>query len=335
MSRVDPGGRLGADLEAIETWAGSRVLVFGDAILDRYYHGQVNRISPEAPVPVVRLDKEEARLGGAANVVANLARLGGEPRFVTVVGDDDEGGRLRELLRATGVDDSGLVVEPGRASTSKARLLARRQQVARLDRESDGPLRAATAAAVLDRALAALDEVDGVVVSDYAKGLIDGRTLAPLLVAARERGLPVVIDPKVRNFELYAPATLLTPNLQETASLTAREFDGDETIASAAAEILARLGVDGVLVTLGERGMLLCMRGAEPEKIEAHAREVYDVTGAGDTVAATLGLGLSAGLEPLRVARWANAAGALAVGHSGTAAVSREELELAVREARL
>jgi D-beta-D-heptose 7-phosphate kinase/D-beta-D-heptose 1-phosphate adenosyltransferase len=317
-------------LAAAGRLAGRRVLVVGDVILDRYVVGSVERISPEAPVPVVRWLREESRAGGAANVVHNLAALGLRPSVVSAIGDDAAGDALAVLMAGWGVDAGGLVRVPGRPTVEKTRVLARHQQVLRLDREDDSPFPAPTAEAVLERALGALDAADAVVVSDYAKGLLDGRVLGPLLEAARRRGTPVVVDPKVRHFGLYAPATVITPNTLEAAGATGREIRGDEDAAAAARAILDRLAIDAVLLTRGEHGMLLLERGGSPFFIHARAREVYDVTGAGDTVVAALSAALAAGLPLGAGAELANAAAAIAVGKLGTVAVSFEELRNAL-----
>ncbi|MCU0223200.1 MAG: D-glycero-beta-D-manno-heptose-7-phosphate kinase [Acidobacteria bacterium] len=317
-------------LAAAGRLAGRRVLVVGDVILDRYVVGSVERISPEAPVPVVRWLREESRAGGAANVVHNLAALGLRPGIASAIGDDAAGDALAAMMAGWGVDAGGLVRVPGRPTVEKTRVLARHQQVLRLDREDDSPVSGPTAEAVLERALGALDAADAVVVSDYAKGLLDGRVLGPLLEAARRRGTPVVVDPKVRHFGLYAPATVITPNTLEAAGATGREIRGDADASAAAQVILDRLAIDAVLLTRGEHGMLLLERGGSPRFIHARAREVYDVTGAGDTVVAALAAALAAGLPLAAGAELANAAAAVAVGKLGTVAVSFDELRTAL-----
>lgn len=311
----------------LEALRGRKVLVVGDAILDRYVHGSVDRISPEAPVPVVRLHGEEARLGGAANVVANLVALGLSPVLVAARGDDEHGKNLSALLEHHGVDPGFLVQVPGRPTTVKTRVLARHQQVVRLDFEDDRPLPETASRSILERTVQALGSVEGLVVSDYAKGVLDDRSLPKILTEARRRGLPVVVDPKIRHFPLYTPATVITPNQSEAARATAREIHDEAGALAAAREILERLEVAAVLVTRGEEGMLLVPRTGTPESIKARAREVYDVTGAGDTVVAALGGALAAGMALSRAAHWANLAAAVAVGRLGTAAVGLEELK--------
>jgi len=321
MSRETP-----LDPAALGRLPGRRVLVVGDVIVDRYLHGRVERISPEAPVPVVRLEGEELRPGGAANVAVNLRALGVEVDLVAVVGRDGGAERLGGLLRDAGVDPSGLLPVTGRPTTVKSRVLARHQQVLRLDEEDDHPVPDDVARALVDRAVELLGRAEALVVSDYAKGLLDGRSLPVLLGEAAARGVPVVIDPKIRHFELYSPATVITPNQAELARATAREIRSPGEVAAAAREVHGRLRLAAVLVTRGEEGMLLVPREGEPLEIPALAREVYDVTGAGDTVTAVLAAGLAAGFDLPQAARWANLAAAVAVGRLGTAAVSREEL---------
>ncbi|UCF67354.1 MAG: D-glycero-beta-D-manno-heptose-7-phosphate kinase [Acidobacteriota bacterium] len=324
----------GAAEDPLQHWSGRRVLVVGEVILDRYEHGHVERISPEAPVPVVRLERRETRLGGAANVIANLVSLGATPRLMTVVGDDAAGEEVRGLLRALGVELDGVLTSADRPTPVKTRVLARHQQVVRLDEERDHPLGDVQARALLDGAADQLASVEGLIVSDYAKGLLDRRSLPPLLACARQRGLPTVIDPKVRHFELYTPATLITPNQMEAGRAAAIEIRTQDDVLAAARLILRRLELEAVLVTRGEEGMLLVPRQGAACAIAAQAREVFDVTGAGDTVAATVGLALAAGEPVERAARWANAAAAVAVGHLGTAAVTRDELRAMAGGAR-
>ena len=310
-----------------ESWRGHRLVVIGDVLLDRYVSGRVERISPEAPVPIVRLAGEESRPGGAANVAANVLALGAQARVVSVVGDDEEGRSLAELLAARGVDPADLVLVPGRPTPAKTRVISQHQQMIRLDREDDAPIPDWAVEALMDRYRAALEGAAGLIISDYAKGLLDRRSLPEVLRLAGEMGIPAVVDPKIRNFDFYSPATVLTPNQGEAARATAREIREPADVLAAARQILSLLEVEGVLVTLGEQGMLLVPREGKPTAIPARAREVYDVTGAGDTVAAALGVALAAGKSLVGAARLANAAAAIAVGHLGTATVSAAELE--------
>ncbi len=310
-----------------EQLSGRRVVVLGDVILDRYLHGSVDRISPEAPVPVVRLRQQEIRAGGAANVALNIAALGARPQLVTVIGEDESGRALSALLAAKQVDASAAVVDSLRPTTVKTRVLARHQQVVRIDDEDDSPIDDRLAELVCNHAVAALQGAEALVISDYAKGLLDARVLTPVLDAARRAGVPSVVDPKRAIFSLYQPATLITPNQGEIARATAHEILAESDVLAAAWVLLERLSLEAVLVTRGEAGMLLVPRQGEAVSINAEAREVFDVTGAGDTVAATLAAMLAARIPLAEAARWANTAAAISVGRLGTAAVSVLELE--------
>ena len=309
------------------SWAGKRLVVIGDVLLDRYLHGRVERISPEAPVPVVRLEGEEERPGGAANVAANVLALGGQVDLLSVIGDDAAGQRLRRWCSDSGIDPAGLRIDSRRPTPVKTRVLSRHQQMIRLDQEDDTPLDGETGAWLESAAERVLAGADGVIVSDYAKGVIGSRSLGGILRRARQRSLPVVIDPKIRNFDAYQPATVITPNQAEAAAAAGREIREMDDARLAAGRILERLEVEAVLITRGEHGMLLVPRRGAPTTIPARAREVFDVTGAGDTVAAVLGIALAAGEEVVRAARLANAAAALAVARLGTAVVAAEEFD--------
>lgn len=314
------------ELLDLDSLSGRRLLVVGDVILDRYIRGSVDRISPEAPVPVVRVRGEDHRPGGAANVAANLTAVGARAELISAVGNDDGGAILSRLIEERGVIPR-FVPTADRPTSVKTRIIAQHQQVVRLDQEEDHPIPQAVAEEVLAKALVLLNGCDGLIISDYAKGLLDERTLPPLLRAARNMGVPAVIDPKIRHFPLYQPATVVTPNLLEASRATGSEIPRDQAgIETLARSILDRLDLNAVLITLGEAGMFLLPRDREPLLIQAQAREVFDVTGAGDTVTAVLGAALAGGLGLERAARWANAAAAVAVGRLGTVAVTRQDL---------
>lgn len=314
-------------MSAFDSWRDLPVVVVGDAILDTYLRGRVDRISPEAPVPVVRRLAEEDRPGGAANVAANVAALTARPILVSLVGDDDGAAMLRAEMLRRGVATEGLVEVRGRPTTRKVRVMAQNQQIVRLDNEEDRPVPDEVAEEIVARAEATLEGARALILSDYAKGALDSRSIPRLLAAARGRGIPAIVDPKLRHFSLFVPATVITPNQAEIAAATARELADAADVSSAAGELLGRMDVDAVLVTRGEAGMLLARRGVDPQVIPARAREVYDVTGAGDTVTAVLAVALAAGLPVDRAARLANEAASLAVGRIGTAAITLPELE--------
>jgi D-beta-D-heptose 7-phosphate kinase/D-beta-D-heptose 1-phosphate adenosyltransferase len=302
------------------------ILVYGDVMLDEFVWGDVTRISPEGPVPVVDVRRESVHLGGAANVLANMVALGARASVVGVVGSDAAGKRLRAELKETTASADTLVVDKSRPTTLKTRIIAHSQLVVRADREQRAPVDAATEERIIDALTESLKEADAFVVSDYDKGAVTPRVLSEILPAAYGRGIPVLVDPKIRNFDFYRPATLVTPNHHEALRLTNTEGQGDEDLKRAAHLIRGRLDCDSVLITRGERGMMLLESYHEPVYVETVAREVYDVTGAGDTVIATLAAALSAGATMLEAAILANHAAGIVVGKVGTATASAEEL---------
>src|SRR2546423_2024839 len=280
------------------------VVVFGDVMLDEFVWGDVTRISPEAPVPVVDIRRESVHLGGAANVLANLRSLGARAAVVGVVGGDRAGERGRAELHEAGALDAeeGLIVDVSRPTTVKTRIIAHSQWVVRADRERRAPVDGP----VEERIIAALEKLlrgaDALVVSDYDKGAVTPRVLDRVLPAAEVAGVPVLVDPKIRNFNSYRPATLVTPNHHEALRLTNSEDDTDKGVARAARAIRERLMCRSVLITRGERGMMLLEGEGEPVFVSTAAREVYDVTGAGDTVIATLAASLAAGASLVEAA---------------------------------
>ena len=308
-----------------------KVLVLGDVMLDRFVWGSVSRISPEAPVPVVEIRKETTCPGGAANVAANIGSLGGEPHPLAVVGHDLEGELLRDAFRDLGAPTGGLVVDKGRATTVKTRIIAHNQQVCRTDREDKEPLTAAVQRKVVAWFHAHLETMDAVIVSDYAKGLIFPALLRRILPAARAARKIVCVDPKLRNLAAYRPATVITPNHAETELAAATVIRSEKDLVRAGRKILRQTGIDALLVTRGEQGMALFEDNSTVTLIPTLAREVYDVTGAGDTVISTLALGLVAGLSVLEAAVLSNIAAGIVVGKLGTASVTPDELIAGIR----
>ncbi len=304
------------------------VTVYGDVMLDEFVWGEATRISPEAPVPVVDINRESVHLGGAANVLANLFALGARARVVGVVGNDRTGERLREELSEAGalhaVDD--LVIDSTRPTTLKTRIIAHshghNQTLVRADRERRSPVGAETEDRLIKALAEAIRHSDAFVVSDYDKGAVTPRVLGEVLPLAMKRGIPVLVDPKIRNFDFYRPATLVTPNHHEALRLANSEDPSDDGLTRAAQTLRERLDCEAVLITRGERGMMLLERAREPLYVETVAREVYDVTGAGDTVIAAL----SAGATTFEAAVLANHAAGVVVGKLGTATADREEL---------
>ena len=293
-------------------------------MLDVYLRGDVDRISPEAPVPVVRVRSRTLALGGAANVAQNVAAAGASCALVAAVGADDVAGRTLcdELARIQGDSDS--LVRVARATTTKTRVLARAQQVVRFDEEDDADLSGDDVERVLASVSAAVSRADALVLEDYNKGVLVPSVIEAAMQAARGRGIPIVVDPKYRNFFLYRGATIFKPNRRELEAALGAAVDLEH--AEALPATFARLGVEHLLLTLGEHGMALVSAGGEIERVPTAAREVYDVVGAGDTVTAYLALILGAGGSALEAAVIANYAAGVEVGKLGAATVSAEEV---------
>lgn len=313
--------------ELLSAMRDRKIVVLGDVMLDEFVWGDVTRISPEAPVPVVDIRRESVHLGGAANVLANVVALGAKACVVGVVGDDPAGKRLRADLKeaSPAQSDDYLVTDAGRPSTTKTRIIAHSQLVVRADREQRTPVNGNTEKQILDSLRQALEDADAFVVSDYDKGVVTPRILAEILPAAYAR-VPVLIDPKIRNFAHYRPASLITPNHHEALRLTNLEVDSDDGLYEAARAIRGQLGCDAVLITRGDRGIMLLEGDNDPVFVATAAREVYDVTGAGDTVIATLAAALAAGATMLEAASLANHAAGIVVAKVGTATTSAAEL---------
>ena len=305
------------------------LLVVGDLMLDRFVHGTVERISPEGPIPVLSVAREAAMLGGAGNVLRNLAALGIPAQLLALAGDDEDATRLRTLIADEGLD-AELVCEAGRATTVKTRYLAGGQHLLRADRETSRPAAAQSRAALLDKADAAFGQVKGLVLSDYGKGVLEPGLLGSLIARARGAGLPVVVDPKGPDFQRYRGATVITPNQRELGEALGRRLESDDELLAGARDLLESLDLSALLVTRGAKGMTLIAReiggGLSDRRLPAQAREVYDVSGAGDTVAAVVAAGLAAGLSIADAAALANAAAGVVVGKVGTAVLRRPEL---------
>ncbi len=313
--------------ELIDKFASRRITVFGDVMLDRFMIGRVGRISPEAPVPVVVFDHEEIRLGGAANVAHNLRALGGAVDLIGVIGEDDSASQLKGELAARSIHSTGLITDPQRRTTTKLRVVTtRNQQVSRIDFESEHEVGTEIEEALAQQVEMRAHAAQVVLVSDYQKGVVTRRSMAHLLSFAHSNGLPVIVDPKVPHIDYYAGAALVTPNHVEAESATNSRISTNEDARKAAAALRQRIGVDSVLITRGEHGMWLDHAGNDGY-LPASAREVADVTGAGDTVIATLALAIAAGATMVEAARLANEAASIVVGKFGAATVSPEELK--------
>jgi D-beta-D-heptose 7-phosphate kinase/D-beta-D-heptose 1-phosphate adenosyltransferase len=306
------------------------VLVIGDVMLDQFQIGRVTRISPEAPVPIVQFAREENRIGGAANVAHNIVALGGRADLVGLVGRDKNASILRQALGESNLTADGLIEDSSRPTTTKVRVVTdRHQQVARVDYEHDGEAADTVENALVERASALAARAGAIVVSDYLKGCITPRLVRELVGVARARRIPLLIDPKIPHIDYYAGASLVTPNHHEAEVATHSRIRTDDEAASAARRFRERAGCEGVLITRGEHGMWL-LDGEVEGALPATAREVADVTGAGDTVIATLALALAAGATSPEAARLANHAAGLVVGKFGPATISAEELLAAV-----
>jgi D-glycero-beta-D-manno-heptose-7-phosphate kinase len=310
----------------IQRMAESRVIVVGDVMLDQFIFGHVGRISPEAPVPVVTYNHEQHRAGGAANVALNARGLGANVELVGVVGEDEAAGKLKDLLRAAEVAPRGLVTDLERRTTTKVRIVTtRNQQVARVDYENDNEVGRAIEDAVANVISARSDGAGAIVVSDYLKGVVTRRLMAHVIATGQRRAVPVLVDPKIPHLEYYAGASLVTPNNHEAETATHLRIRSDEDARNAARVFRQRARCEGVLITRGEHGMWLAHDLAEGH-LPAAAREVSDVTGAGDTVVATLALALASGATWAEAAQVANEAAGIVVGKFGPATVSAEEL---------
>lgn len=311
----------------IGRFARVRVLVAGDLMLDHFVWGKVERISPEAPVPVVQVTDESRRLGGAANVMHNVRALGGQVIACGVVGADAAGRELVHELRRLGVDVAGVIQSRGAATTRKTRIIAHQQQVVRLDREDAAQADSTAAARARGFLLGNVHSADVVVVSDYGKGLITPALLAALAALRARRAFPLVIDPKKVNFAHYRLPSLVTPNRDEASLAAGIDIGDGRSLSRAGAALLERWQAEAVLITRGEQGMSLFVPGAAERHFSTVARRVYDVTGAGDTVVATCALALGAGAGLETAAILANHAAGIVVGEVGTATVSAQQLK--------
>ncbi|MDQ3799097.1 MAG: D-glycero-beta-D-manno-heptose-7-phosphate kinase [Acidobacteriota bacterium] len=304
-----------------------KILIIGDVMLDRYWWGSVSRISPEAPVPVVQLEKTSLAPGGAANVAVNIASLGAAPRLVGVIGDDDEGKCLSRALGKSNISSDLLLTQKERPTTVKTRIVAHNQHVVRIDNEKTNFLTAEEEEKLWFSIESELDEADLILISDYAKGLLSKNLLTRLITKARGNGKHVLVDPKGKDYTKYSGATLLTPNRRE--AIEACHFEEHQVaddITLAGEALISGLNLEALLITQGENGMTLFQRGTKPIHFQTKARTVYDVTGAGDTVIATLAVALAAGANLLQAAELSNISAGLVVEEVGTTTINQEKL---------
>jgi rfaE bifunctional protein kinase chain/domain len=310
----------------VKQFKGKRVLVVGDVMLDEYVLGEVQRISPEAPVPVVRAAQREYAPGGAANAAANIAGLGGQVALAGLVGDDAAGKKLREASERSGIQEFGLLVDPARPTTTKMRVVAEHQQIVRIDSEATRPISPPLERLLMNWVAGRMGHVRACVISDYAKGVVTPSLARRVIRCAADAGIPVVVDPKGNDFKKYRGATIITPNLRETAVAVHRDLIEDSQALDACLEMQRILEGAAVLLTRGARGMMLVFPDGSSTDIATVARHVFDVTGAGDTVVAALALGLACGAHLRDAAEVANCAAGNVVSKRGTAYVTLAEL---------
>lgn len=313
----------------VDKFKDAKVLVIGDLIMDHFIWGKVKRISPEAPVPVVEVTTESLLLGGSANVVNNIVSLGGKSLITGVVGRDDDGKKLVRALGEKGIPTEGIIADHKRPTTIKTRIIAHSQQVVRFDREKRDKIESESAAKVIGYIKKAVRSADLVVISDYAKGLITEALVSETNELCKKLGKPVAVDPKVEHFDYYKGVTIVTPNNLEASQASGVEIDSETSLHRAGEVLFNKLGCEALLITRGENGMSLFEPGSDTH-IPTVAKEVFDVSGAGDTVIATLALALATGASFREAAVLANFAAGVVVGKVGTATLSPSELKEAV-----
>jgi rfaE bifunctional protein kinase chain/domain len=318
--------------ELIERFSKVKVLIVGDVMLDRYWWGSVSRISPEAPVPVVRLERESIAAGGAANVAANVVGLGAETFLVGIVGDDSEAKDLAEILENSNISPDYLISLSNRQTSVKTRIIAHSQQVVRLDQENTSAISEIEAENIFEKIEKVFNKSDIVIISDYAKGFLVENLLSRLITKCNVERKKILVDPKGKDYTKYKGATLLTPNQKEATDACGLEESEKNAVERAGKILLENISTESVLITQGEKGMTLFQNDDEIHRFDALARKVYDVTGAGDTVIAALAVAIGAGLNFFEAARLANIAAGLVVEQIGTTAISREMLENALTE---
>lgn len=314
----------------LKKFRGGKVLVVGDLILDHYIWGQVSRISPEAPVPVVNVSSETLQLGGAANVSNNIRALGGRVDLCGVIGADEAGKQFISVLESQGIGRDGIMTDRDRPTTKKTRVVAHSQQLVRFDHERHESISGTLEARISRYIAACIRSAAALIVSDYAKGVVTPRLMADVADLAHRYGIPVIVDPKVAHISRYKGVTVLTPNHLEAVLAAGLHGEDEGTLLEAGRQLQQRLGCHAVLITRGERGMSLFEEGGRVTHIPTVARQVFDVTGAGDTVVATLALALAAGAPMRQAAMLANYAAGIVVGMVGTGTVTAAQLDEAL-----
>lgn len=312
----------------MQAFENTQILVVGDLMLDRFVEGKVERISPEAPVPVVRVTKESNHLGGSGNVVLNIRDLGGNALPIGLIGTDRPGEEMKEVLAKNQIDMSGLLSEPDFPSIQKTRIVAHRQQICRVDREMEDPPKAEILERLQARTLKMLSSAHGLIISDYGKGAITPGLIDA--INAQPNRCYVSVDPKDKNFSAYHKVDILTPNKSEAERMSDIKIRDLNSLRQAGQKILSTLQANQLLITLGEHGMALFHDGAQLTYIPTEAREVFDVSGAGDTVIATFTLAIASGASAIEAALLANAAAGVVVAKRGTATLNQQELKVAL-----
>jgi D-beta-D-heptose 7-phosphate kinase/D-beta-D-heptose 1-phosphate adenosyltransferase len=313
----------------------TRLAVIGDLMIDEFMWGHVDRISPEAPVPVVRITAESLMLGGAANVINNICALGGKVLVSGIIGNDMMGQKMIQTLKQKGVPTGGLCIEEGRPTSIKTRIVAQSQQVVRYDREDSTPIRASSREKIVDYLSKNIDRIDGVIISDYGKGVVSKPLMDRVRSIAQERGKILVVDPKIDHFSFYQGVTVITPNHHEASMAAGKEIHNDKDLQEVGRRLIKRCKCKHLLVTRGEEGMSLFDQDGHCHHIPTMAKEVFDVTGAGDTVISAFTLALAVGAKPIEAAVISNHAAGIVVGEVGTATVSGGLLKKSLQKRQL
>lgn len=304
-----------------------KILILGDVMLDEYLWGNVSRISPEAPVPVVEVLKETVKLGGAANVALNVQALGDQPILAGVVGEDKNGERLKQILKDNDLLDEGIFVDGNRQTTIKTRIIAHSQQVVRADREKTGEIPHELSEKLFDFIQNRIKEIDGIIISDYGKGVINGGLLQKVIALAKDNNIFIGVDPKETHFMSYKNVSVITPNHHEASFVFGKRIKDEQSLEEVGWGLVERLDVESLLITRGEKGMSLFEKNRTLTHFPTVAKEVYDVTGAGDTVISSFTCAKAAGADFKEAALLSNHAAGIAVGELGTAQVTKEQLK--------
>ncbi len=319
----------------ISEYKNKKILVIGDLILDEFIWGKVSRISPEAPVPVVWVDNESFMPGGAANVANNISSLGAKVYLVGVVGNDDRAAILRGELEHKGINTDGIAADATRPTTLKTRVIAHQQQVVRIDKERIDYIKDRIVNKIVNYVKKSIDEIDAILIEDYGKGLIAPKLLKPIVDLAKKYKKTISVDPKEEHFSFYRGVTVITPNYQEASKAVGFKISDKASLKKAGQILLNKFKVKIVVITLGEKGMAVFEEGRPPKRIPTMAQEVYDVSGAGDTVISSFTLSLASGATPIQAAHIANCAAGIVVGKVGISVVNEDELIGRIREETL